>query len=66
VWNLGGDPIAAGPGKIGRSYLRAAGHRANFLVMRARLTVLDRVVPLAETPVDRAIGWEGERIRKAK
>jgi hypothetical protein len=32
---------------------------------RDRLGLLDRLAPLPETPVDRAIREEGERLRKA-
>jgi hypothetical protein len=49
---------------IGR-WLSAALDRADYLLMVARLTVLDRLAPLQETPVDRAIRDEGERLRRA-
>ncbi len=39
--------------------------RADYLLTLARLTVLDRLAPLPETPTDRAIREEGERLRKA-
>jgi hypothetical protein len=39
--------------------------RADHLLTVARLWVLDRFFPLEETPVDRAIREEGERLRKA-
>jgi hypothetical protein len=39
--------------------------RADYLLTLARLTVLDWRAPMPETPTDRAIRDEGERIRKA-
>ena len=39
--------------------------RANYVLALARLTLLDRMAPNTETPVNRAIREEGERIRKA-
>jgi hypothetical protein len=39
--------------------------RADYLLTVARLWVLYRLFPLEETPVDRAIREEGERLRKA-
>jgi hypothetical protein len=39
--------------------------RADYLLTLARLTVLDRLSPMPETAVDRAIREEGERLRKA-
>jgi hypothetical protein len=39
--------------------------RADYLLTAARLWVLDRLAPLPETPVDRAISEEGERLRRA-
>jgi hypothetical protein len=39
--------------------------RTDYLLTLARLTVLDWLAPLPETPTDRAIREEGERIRKA-
>ncbi len=39
--------------------------RAEYLLTLTRLTVLDWVAPLPETPTDRAVREEGERIRKA-
>jgi hypothetical protein len=39
--------------------------RADYLLTLTRLTVLDWVAPLPETPTDQAIREEGERIRKA-
>jgi hypothetical protein len=38
---------------------------ADYLLTLARLTVLDWLVPPPETPTDRAIREEGERLRKA-
>ena len=43
----------------------AAVDRADDLWTLARLSVLDWLAPLPETPVDRAIREEGERLRKA-
>jgi hypothetical protein len=39
--------------------------RADYLLKLARLTVLDWLAPIPETPTDRAIREQGERIRKA-
>ncbi len=40
--------------------------RADYLLTLARLTVLDWLAgPAAETPTDRAIREEGERLRRA-
>jgi hypothetical protein len=39
--------------------------RDDYLVTLARSAVLDWLHPLQETPVDRAIREEGERLRKA-
>ncbi len=39
--------------------------RAEYLLTLARLTVLDWLAPMPETPTDRAIREEGERLRKA-
>ena len=33
--------------------------------LSVRLSILDRLFPVPETPVDRAIREEGERLRKA-
>jgi hypothetical protein len=49
---------------IGR-WLLAVVDRAHYLLTRARLSVLDWLSPLPETPTDRAIREEGERLRKA-
>jgi hypothetical protein len=49
---------------IGR-WLSALVDRVDYLLTRARLWVLDRLAPMPETPVDRAIREEGERLRKA-
>jgi hypothetical protein len=49
---------------IGR-WLSAVADRADYLVTLTRLWVLDRLAPMPETPVDRAIREEGERLRKA-
>jgi hypothetical protein len=38
---------------------------AEYLLTFARLRVLDRLAPMPETPVDRAIRDEGERLRRA-
>jgi hypothetical protein len=38
---------------------------ADYMLTVARLWVLDRLAPMPETPVDRAIREEGERLRKA-
>ena len=38
---------------------------AEYLITFARLAVLDWLAPPRETPVDRAIREEGERLRKA-
>jgi hypothetical protein len=46
-------------------WLSAALDRADHLLTLARLWVLDRLAPMPETPVDRAIREEGERLRKA-
>ena len=48
---------------IGR-WLSAILDRADYLLTRARLSVLDWLSPLPETPTDRAIREEGERLRK--
>jgi hypothetical protein len=37
----------------------------DYLWTQARLTVLDWLAPLPETPTDRAIREQGERLRKA-
>jgi hypothetical protein len=39
--------------------------QADYLVTLARLTILDWVAPMPETPTDRAIREQGERLRKA-
>jgi hypothetical protein len=39
--------------------------RADYLVTLARLSVLDWLAPMPETPTHRAIREEGERLRKA-
>jgi hypothetical protein len=39
--------------------------RADYLLTLARLTVLDWLAPMPETPTDRAIREQGERLRKA-
>jgi hypothetical protein len=44
--------------------LSAALDRADYLLTVARLWVLDRLAPMPETPVDRAIREEGERCEK--
>jgi len=49
---------------IGR-WLSAVVDRADYLLRRARLSVLDWLLPLPETPIDRAIREEGERLRRA-
>jgi hypothetical protein len=49
---------------IGR-WLSAVLDRADYALTGARLWVLDWLHPLPETPVDRAIREEGERLRKA-
>ncbi len=49
---------------IGRLF-SAAIDRADYLWTLARLSVLGWLAPLPETPVDRAIREEGERLRKA-
>jgi hypothetical protein len=49
---------------IGR-WLSAVVDHADYLLTAARLWVLDRLSPPEETPVDRAIREEGERLRKA-
>ena len=46
---------------IGR-WLSEALDRADYLLPQARLWVLDRLAPMPETPVDRAIREEGERL----
>ncbi len=38
---------------------------ADYIFTLARLTVLDWLAPMPETPTDRAIREEGERLRKA-
>jgi hypothetical protein len=45
--------------------LRAAWDRVLDFLIDARFGVLDRLAPLPETPVDRAISEEGERLRRA-
>jgi hypothetical protein len=45
--------------------VRGAWDRLLDLVVEIRLWVLDRLAPLPETEVDRAIREEGERLRKA-
>ena len=45
--------------------LRSAHSYAEYLLTFARLAVLDWLYPPRETPVDRAIHEEGERLRKA-
>jgi hypothetical protein len=49
---------------IGR-WLSAALDRADYVLTLARLSVVDRLRPPEETPIDRAIREEGERLRKA-
>ena len=49
---------------IGR-WLSAVVDGADYLLTRARLSVLDWLSPLPETPTDRAIREEGERLREA-
>jgi hypothetical protein len=49
---------------IGR-WLSAVPERADYLLTLARLWLLDRLAPMPETPVDRAIREEGERLRRA-
>jgi hypothetical protein len=39
--------------------------RTDYLLTLARLTILDWLAPLPESPTDRAIREEGERLRKA-
>jgi hypothetical protein len=39
--------------------------RANYQLTLARLTILDWLAPMPETPTDRAIREQGERLRKA-
>ena len=39
--------------------------RADYLLTLARLTFLDWLAPLPETPTDRAIREEGERLGRA-
>jgi hypothetical protein len=39
--------------------------RADYVLTLARLTILDWLWPMPETPTDRAIREQGERIRKA-
>jgi hypothetical protein len=46
-------------------WLSAVVDRADHLLTLARLWVLDRLAPMPETRVDRAIREEGERLRKA-
>jgi hypothetical protein len=50
--------------RIGR-WLSAVLDRADYLLTLARLSVLDWLHPPRETPVDRAIREEGDRLRKA-
>jgi hypothetical protein len=45
--------------------VRDAWDRLLDFVIATWLGVLDRLAPLPETPVDRAIREEGERLRKA-
>ena len=47
------------------SRLSAIPDRADYVLTLARLWVLDRLAPLPETPIARAIREEGERLRKA-
>jgi hypothetical protein len=49
---------------IGR-WLSAVIDRADYVLTSARLWVLDRLHPPEQTPVDRAIREEGERLRRA-
>jgi hypothetical protein len=44
---------------------REAWHRLLDLAVESWLWVLDRLVPMPETPVDWAIREEGERLRRA-
>jgi hypothetical protein len=46
-------------------WLSAALDWADYLLTVARLSVLDWLHPPQETPVDRAIREDGERLRKA-
>ena len=67
-----GDRSAAGAA-IGRAVLkprrasvvREAWDRLLDFIIAAGLGILDRLAPLPETPVGRAIREEGERLRKA-
>jgi hypothetical protein len=48
-----------------RSRFSAAIDRTDYVLTLARLWVLDHLSPLPETPVDRAIREDGERLRRA-
>jgi hypothetical protein len=45
--------------------VREAWDRVLDFIIATRVGVLDRLVPLRETPFDRTIREEGERLRKA-
>ena len=67
-----GDRNATGaPGRPAKlkpcraSVVREAWDRLLDLFIAAWLSVLDRLAPLPETPVDQAIREEGERLRRA-
>jgi len=49
---------------IGTRLSAALGY-ADYLITLARLSVLDWLVPLPETPFDQAIREEGERLRRS-
>ena len=48
-----------------RRWLSAVIDRTDYLLTAARLWVLDRLAPMPETPIGRAIREEGERLRRA-
>jgi hypothetical protein len=58
-------PEAADPMRTIGRWLSAVAERADYVLTLARLWLLDRLAPMTESPVDRAIREEAERLRKA-
>jgi hypothetical protein len=50
---------------MGEHLLYRIADRLDYAITFARLTILDWLAPMPETPVDRAIREEGERLRLA-
>jgi hypothetical protein len=58
-------PVQARPMRTIGRWLSAGIDHADYLLTVARLWALDRLAPMPDTPVDRAIREEAERLRKA-